>query len=375
MKTKNTISIILLVLFALLLPLTLVLSNVAGTVFNQKKLTDLLVSNIFSDEALPKRIKEMTIYEAQYSEIDKTMDMRMMTNVLGGVEDAKWLDLFDTVLPEKARIDLADTLVGGLFTWMDTDDAYPNIVIPVTDILGGVQENILPVTAWVFDAFRVPPCSDELVAGFAEGQYGDDPTALITCTPPVSMTDDVVAATSVMMGKMIAEQAPSEDIVLADQISASMSAEDMIAQKNTANTMRGLLPLAWLLPVLFLIVAAALIVRSVEDAVKWLQWPFFAAGLIGLILGLRLANPVSLLRGALLPPLAGVPSPAVAVMVKLLESLFRDVGSMLLWATVPLLVIGAGMLVYSYRENLKNVPAGLGDFFKSLVPPTMEEIA
>lgn len=375
MKAKHTISIILLVLFALLLPLALVLSNLSATLFNQEKLTGLLVDNVFSDQALPQRIKEMTIFEAQYSDLNKTLDMRMMTNVLGGIEAEKWLELFGLILPEETRVSLTNDLVGGLFAWLDTNDPYPDVVIPVTDMLGGVQENILPVTAWVFDAFRVPPCSDELVAGFAKGEYGADPTTLITCTPPAEMTGEVVAATSVMLGGMIAEQAPSEDIIVADQISAMMSEEEILSQKATINRARRLLPLAWVLPILLFLVAAALVIRSVESAIAWLQWPLFATGLTGLILGFRLANPISLLEGALLPPPAGVPAPGIAVVFKLLESLLSQIGTALLWQTIPLLVIGAGMLAYSYRETMKTVPAELSNFFKSLVPPTLEENA
>ena len=55
--------------------------------------------------------------------------------------------------------------------------------------------------------------------------------------------------------------------------------------------------------------------------------------------------------------------------------LLSKAGSALLWQTVPLLVIGAGMLVYSYRDNIKTIPAAFGNFFKSLVPPTLEENA
>lgn len=375
MKAKNIISVILLALFALLLPATLVISNAAGTLFNQEKLSALLMTNVISDEALPALIKEMTIFEVENSSKEKTLDMRMMTNVLSGVEADEWLDLFAIVLPEEARIALVEDLVGGIFAWFGSVDAYPDIVIPVTGILGGVQENLLPVTAWVFDAFRVPPCSDELAAGFEVGDYGDDPTALITCTPPEEMTNDVVAAASVMLGDMLSAQAPSEDIVLADQISASMSEEAMLAQKKTANTMRRILPLAWALPALCLIIAAGMVIRSPQDAITWLQWPFFATGLIGLILGLRLTNPALMLQNALVPPPAGAPAPAIAVVIKLLESLLGEAGAVVLWVTTPLLLIGAGMLAYTYQENLKQVPAALGAFFKSLVPPTLEEKA
>lgn len=377
MKNTKIIAIILLVLFVLTLPIALLASNASSILFNREKVTDLVVTKLLSDEALPRLIKEITLLETLHGKMDKTLDNRMLVNVLGGIHADQWLELFGIVLPEDQRVGLVEDVFGGIFTWLENDQPYPDVVIPTGEILGNVESNLLEVTTWVFGAFRVPPCEADQVARYQAGDYGDDPQALITCAPPAKMTKDVISATALVIGNTLAEQAPPAEIVLADQLSTQMSAEEMLAQKTQVKTARNMLGLIWLLPVIFLIIAVALVVRSAKDLMTWVQWPFFIAGALSVLLAFRVGNPEPILRDILLPVPEAInpPPPAVAVILRLADGLFSQVSAAMLWQTLPLLVIGAALLVYTYRENLKSIPASLGTFFRSLVPPTLEEKA
>ena len=376
MKSKKIITLILLALFVLTLPIALLASDTSSILFNKEKVTDLVVTKLVSDEALPRLIKEITLLETLHGKMDKTLDNRMLVNVLGGIHSDQWLELFAIVLPEDQRVGLVEDVTGGIFTWLENDQPYPDVVIPVGKILSNVESNLLEVSTWVFGAFRVPPCEPDQVARYQAGDYGEDPQALITCTPPAEMTEDVISATALVIGNTLAKQAPPAEIALADQLSSQMSAEEMLTQKAQAKTARIMLGLFWLLPVIFFVIAIALMVRSAKDLITWVQWPFFAAGALSVLLALRVGNLDPILRDNLLPiPEAIVPPPAVAVILRLADGLFSQVGAAMLWQTLPLLVIGAALLVYTYRENLKAVPASLGTFFRSFIPPTLEEKA
>jgi hypothetical protein len=179
-----------------------------------------------------------------------------------------------------------------------------------------------------------------------------------------------------VIGSTLAAQAPPAEIKLAEQMAGTMSAEDMLAQKAQANTARTAMPLLWLIPVSLFVIAIALVVRSVPDLITWVQWPLFVVGLLGLIAALRIGNPAPMIRNALLPiPEAVAPAPAVAVILRLADGLFSQVSTAMLWQTVPLLVIGLGLLVYSYQDAFKAIPAGLRNLFHALTPPALEEKA
>lgn len=376
MKMTYIISIIMLVFFALFLPFTLIVANASGVLFNQERVTDLLVVNLISDESLPRVIKEITIIETLHGDMDKSFDTRMLISVLGGIESEEWVELFDIVFPESDRIALVENLLGGMFGWLENDEPYPDVIINVGVILGNVEENLLEVTTWVFGAFHVPPCEPDQIARYQVGEFGDDPQTLITCTPPEELTETVISATAMVIGNALAEEALPAQISLAEQTQVSMTPEQMLAQKTQANQARTLLPILWLLPVLLFVIAIALAVRSFSDFITWAQWPLFASGTLGVTLALRVGNPEPLIRNALLPaPEAVASPPAVALLLRLANGLFSQVSSAMLWQTLPLLIVGTGLLVYSCRQDLKAIPLGLYASIHSLKPPTMEKKA
>ena len=117
MKNTKIIAIILLVLFVLTLPIALLASDTSSILFNKEKVTDLVVTKLLSDEALPRLIKEITLLETLHGKMDKTFDNRMLVNVLGGIHADQWLELFGIVFPKTSAWDsrkmfLAESLPG-----------------------------------------------------------------------------------------------------------------------------------------------------------------------------------------------------------------------------------------------------------------------
>jgi len=87
----------------------------------------------------------------------------------------------------------------------------------------------------------------------------------------------------------------------------------------------------------------------------------------------RFGDPTPMITKALLPPPeALIPAPAVAILLRLANAVFSRLSTTILWISVPLLIIGAILLAFSYRESLKAAAAGLVAFMRSLVPPTAE---
>jgi len=374
MNAKSITAVILLVLFVLSLPMGLAVSSVSSLVFNQQSLTRLLSENLMSDQATPGLLHEITVLENFNGAIYKPFDLRMMVNVLSGVESSEWVDVLNLVLPEKDRLGLVDNVVAGLFTWFNNDQPYPEITIAVAPIVERVKGNVPDIAAWIFRTFHVPACNAKQIARYEAGEFGTDVQGLVTCKPPAELKDTVIQATADAIGATIAKQpAPPSEIRTAEMLKAQMPAELMLAQKQQLNTVRRVLPLLWIVPVLFLLIALALTVRSVKELVAWVQWPFFAAGALGMLLVGRFVDPTPMITKALLPPPeALIPAPAVAILLRLANAVFSRVRAAILWISVPLLIVGAILLAYSYRESLRSTVGGLAAFVRSLAPPTAE---
>lgn len=374
MNAKSIIAAILLALFVITLPLGLAASTIGGTLLNRDGLRALLVDNLLSDEAMPRLLHEITALENFHGAIYKSFDLRMMVNVLSGVEDREWVEVLNLALPETQRLALVDEITGGLFTWLDNDQPYPDIVIKVAPIVEGVKGNVPQIAAWIFRVFHVPPCNAKQIAAYEAGEFGTDVQGLVTCTPPPALKERVVDATAAAIAATMAQQpAPPAEIRTAEMLPAQAPAAEMLAQKAQANTARGVLPRLWILPLALLLIALLLTVRSLQDLVRWVKWPFFAAGALGTLLVMRFGDPTPFIKKALLPPPeALVPTPAVAILLRLAGALFARVSAVLLWVCVPLLVIGAILLVITYRHALREAGSGLMTFLRSLPPRAAE---
>ena len=138
MNAKKITAIVLLTLFVLSFPLALTISNLGSILFSQNKVTDLIVTNLVSDKALPSLIKEITILETEHGALNKLFDNRMLMNVLSGIQSNEWVELFNVVLPEKDRVGLVDNITAGLFAWFENSQPYPEITI---------QDDIFPVNS------------------------------------------------------------------------------------------------------------------------------------------------------------------------------------------------------------------------------------
>jgi hypothetical protein len=374
MNAKSITAVVLLVLFVLSLPLGLAVSSVSSLVFNQQSLTKLLSENVMSDQAMPGLLHEITVLENYHGAIYKPFDLRMMVNVFSGIERSEWLDVLNLVLPEKDRLGLVDNVVGGLFTWFDNEQPYPEITIAVAPIVERVKGNVPDIAAWIFRTFHVPACDAKQIARYEAGEFGTDVQGLVTCQPPAELKDTVIEATAGAIGATIAKQpALPVEIRTAEMLRAQMLAEQILAQKRQLNSVRRVLPLLWIAPVLFLLVALALTVRSVKDLAAWVRWPFFAAGALGGLLVGRFGDPAPMITKALLPPPeALIPTPAVAILLRLAHAVFSRMSTAILWVCVPLLILGALLLAFAYRASLRSAAGGLAAFVRSLAPPTAE---
>lgn len=373
MNAKKITAIVLLVLFVLSLPLSLLAADFGSILFNQSKVTGLVVNNLVSDQALPALVHEGLLLEAEHGDLYKPFMLRMIVNVVGGVDKHEFVDLLNIVLPEKDRVKLVDQVVGGLFAWFDNNQPYPDITIPISPIVDRVKSNTPAISAWIFRTFYVPACDATTVAAYQSGNFGTDVQGLVTCKPPAELKDKVVTATAAAILTTIEKQAPPSEIRLAEMLKAQVPAEQMLALKAQLNLARKLVPFLWMIPLLFLLVALGLAVRSLKDLIAWVQWPFFVAGGLGTLLVIFYGDPTPLITKALLPPpQAVIPTPAVAVLLSLANGLFARVSAVMLWESVPLLIIGAVLLAYSYRKSLATVPGGLLTFLRSLVPPQVE---
>jgi hypothetical protein len=347
MNAGKAVAIILLTLFVFAMPLAVFISNFGEVVYNQEKVQDILVSSAFSDQALPFRIKELVMAQAQSGDWGPGVDLDTLTTSLDSIDDQQWVVLFDTVMPENARVAMVERLIGAIYGWLDNAADYPEIILSFGPLFSNLQTHGIEIINWAINSMDGPPCTGEQIAKYETEKYGDDLLTLVSCQPREDLRDGVTAHAADLLPSLDSGGVTNGEINLTEQLQSSVGKEVVKTTKTLARRMRLVLPLMWLIPVFLFVVAIALTISTLKEFYRWARWPLIAAGALGILLALLIMNPAGVLAQAL--PAAGkIPALTAALITSLLDGLLNQVGRSMLWQMVVILVVGIVLLALSF---------------------------
>jgi hypothetical protein len=352
MNAGKAIAIILLTLFVFTMPLAALASNLGWVVYNQERVTDILISSSFSDEALPYRIRELVLAQAQAGDWGPGVSVDVLRESLESIEDQQWVTLFDVIMPENARVEMVERFVGGIYYWLDSGSAYPELTLSFGDVFANLDTHGLEIINWAIKAFDGPPCTGAQTAKYEAGEYGTDLLTLVSCIPPADLREGVVSHAASLLPSAEAAGSSTGEIDLTAQLEKSVGEEMIGTTKSLARQLRLVLPLVWVVPDFLLVVALALAIRSLKDLFVWARWPLILSGGLAVILALLVMNPAGLLAQALPAP-GSISALAAAFISSLLAGLLSQAGRAMLWQMIPIPVIGLVFLVLSLTSKEK----------------------
>ncbi|MBT4268738.1 MAG: hypothetical protein HOK67_31860 [Deltaproteobacteria bacterium] len=347
MKILKTLSIVMLIVFGLALPVSLLVTDVSRQVFSEEGLTELTMASTLSNEGLPQRIRETIWFHHWYSEKLEYGPRLLAT----GIRADQWVDLFAIVLPEKEREKVVSSVTGGLFTWLENDEAYPQIRVDLAPALANVHSNADEAALWAINGLKIPACKENRVKELQTGNYGNELKALISCRPPVAERKGVAEHLAPIVLKMLDQANPPQSIDVTQQLKSRFEEGKMVAMKSKLNQARKALSLIWILPFVVFILALALVVRSREQLMRWAGWSLLASGATGGILAWTISSPLPALDSVLMPPPVTMPTQAVPVIKGVMSELLTGASGMMTWQLGIVFLAGAGLLIKSYLDR------------------------
>jgi hypothetical protein len=347
MKILKTISMLLLIVFALTLPASLLVTDVSHQVTSKERLLETTMTAVLSNEALPGRIKETFWFHHWFSN-KMGFGPRLLFN---NIHADQWVELLNIVLPVNQREELVGSIIGGGFDWLENGDAYPDIRIELAPVLSTVDGKAGEVALWAINTLKVPTCKAERLKEMQAGNYGDDLQALISCKPPRADRQALADHMAPMIRNMLEQANPPQVIDVSGQLKERVAESKLLATKAKLNQAGQALSLVWLLPFVIFALALALVVRSREQLMRWAGGSLLAGGIIGGILAWRISNPLYALDNLLIPPPAGMPPQAVPAIKAILAELLTGASGMMTWQIGIVFLAGAGLLVKSYMDR------------------------
>ena len=354
-STKTTIAAVLVILVTILLPVTLLVKIFGNIAFDTQKMTNTIVDHVISDESLPGVIKKGTVYQIIYDSDSLLLEQRAVLAMLGSIDNNEWIELFDMVAPEDQRAEMVLNTVGSMHAWLDNNLDFPQLEIPVEKYVSNLKTNAENIVQWIYSAALFPACTDEQIAEYQSGIFRDSLLYLIGSKPPEELRHLIAPHASKLLVAQIDSAGIPQSIQLEDRIQAEITADQMRVEKKKASAMRTILQNAWIIPVIFLLIAFSLVVRSIGSLAKWLSWTFCASGMLGVFLSLFLLNPTGIIGKVLVKLSTEMPPPALAVIKNLMEAISHQAAGDLIISTGLVFLTGVVSLLVLYRLPLKSL--------------------
>lgn len=291
------ISAILLFLVVISLPLTLLARDVGQLIFDADTIKSLVSENLLAPEFVARIAENVTVSalssaadegqppdEAAEGEDGEGIDISLMTEALGYLENEDWIEITNLIAPQDLVAETVDGLVDGYIAWLDSDAGFPELQFELAPWKTNLRSHARSVVAILLDA--LPACSAEEIAAQAlEGlQAGEGLADVITpvCRPTEPIYGTMLGSADRMVNGITARMPDSVDTAMLGEESTP---EELVLLKENLQRVRLVLNWAWLLVSLVGALAVWMAARSWPEALRRAGWPLLFAGGITLLIG------------------------------------------------------------------------------------------
>ena len=345
----------------LVLPLSMVVSNVGNVLFNQEQITEIVKGVALDSELIPAALEVQTNRKA--TEISEKIERPNrpegqeldLYNLISSMEEENWKKFKEALLSDEVIETWIQTIFDGFYNWLDTDEPIPFISLdmqPIIDRMSG-PEGEAAVVAF-YDS--LPDCSDRTMEGMQTNPGDPLPRSkMVTELCKLSTfphADQIEVYKEVM--KMVVEATPQEYNAIQAILKQREQIGGVFTLKWTIRTWRWQTDTALLVPLFLLLLILFLGVRSMEGLGQWFGIPLIGGGLISLITALLSKT---LWRGWLAErlPVEVIP-PTSLLYHELIDGTSRIIGPIfnpLILQSFVILLIGAGLLTMGFILRMR----------------------
>lgn len=345
----------------IVLPLSMVLSNVGNVLFNQEQMTEIVNGVVLDSELIPAALEVQT--NRQASEISNKIERPdrpegqelELYNLISSMEEENWKRFKEALLSDEVLESWIQTIFDGFFTWLDTDEPIPYISLNMGPIIENMKgpEGEAAVVAF-YDS--LPDCSDRTMEGMQTNPGDPLPRSkMVTELCKLSTfphADQIEVYKEVMA--MVVEATPQEFNATQAFLKQRDQIGGIFTLKWTIRTWRWRMDTVTLTPLFLLLMILFLGVRSMEGLGQWFGVPLIGGGLISLITALLSKT---LWRGWLAEnlPMEVIP-PTSLLYHELIEGTSRIIGPIfnpLILQSFFILLIGVGLLAMGFILRMR----------------------
>jgi hypothetical protein len=285
----NTLSIILAVLFVFFGVTGLIGTNLRSRLFDPSRVKQTLAKEISSSNVAPPLLQLLAGWRAEQFKAGSgsagSGSMPDFVKVISYIDMESWWKIKHLLIPDEFVNQLVSTNVDGFFRWLDSTDIWPEITVdaaPIKERIGRQQgvDAIMVVYA------SLPECSAAEIADFKTRLSNAKPGTVAIynlCQFPSPYHDDQVR---IYVGALndVNANIPAQINLRAGTGKVSFSSSmALIFLKEVLKLARTIGQWSWLVPVVLLLVIAAIRVRSLRSLGQFVGIPLALVGALTII--------------------------------------------------------------------------------------------
>jgi hypothetical protein len=357
---------ILLALFVLALPFSLLMRSVGALAFDPETTKDLVRENLLNSDTMANIARQATEQMLIADGGEAGIDTVIITEALQNLSEEDWNDITDLAAPEELIEGTVNQVVDAYTEWLNGAGAFPDLQLDIEAWKENTAANAGEILAVVLDA--QPECDLAAVAGLAMQtlQSGGSFSQLVpVCKPPEPIYSAIISNADTLLAGTL-QVAP--DVISLNSVTDNVQPPEQLVQLKAGLVQtRTTLNWAWAGVAVIGLLAVAMAARSFRQVLLWAGWPLLLAGGVGLLLGLSLVLFSLRFLDEMLANMIGGASDATALLGSALAGGALDLVSrpMLLQG---LLVAAAGgaMLIYARILRQRELSPGVPIFKRKI---------
>lgn len=331
----RVIAIVLLFIFVLTFPVSLLMRNVGQLIFNPETISSVIEEQFLDPGDLSETFRGLTESLLRNQTGEQSEYSGLAEKGIDALDTQDWEAITSLIAPSDLILETSDAVVTGLVTWLDNDEAFPNISIELLPWKKNIVAQGDQIVTIVLNA--LPDCSlEELGSQILDGLSGSEglSAAIPACKPNEPIFSAVVERSGQFINT-ITEQMPTQ--INLSQLPLE-GFEELALVKEILRQARLILSWSWVISLGLGILALIFAVNSLESFLRWAGWPAFFAGVGTLFLAVSFG----FFSTDLLPQIAinffqGAP----VFVAQLLQTLLMGLGNSL----APMLYLQAGIMI------------------------------
>lgn len=282
------LAFVLVLIFILLLPLSLLARNVGLMLFDREVMVELLGEHLLDSEVAAAAVQEgvQTMFEST-GEVEEGSEEgavvnQMVREGLTALDEEDWVRLIELIAPKELLTRSLAQAMGGLYEWLDNDEVAPRLMMDLKPWKRNIDRNAVVVMEMVLNA--LPQCTPAEIQEILLGGGAVEADAFPMCRPPEPIYSELLSRGAALVPKQLAKS--PNVISLGRQL--DVAEEELLEIKNGVRNVRTGLLFGWALVAGLLLLAIPMGARSIVGFFRWVGWPVLIGGILSALVAVLL---------------------------------------------------------------------------------------